>query len=81
MMKQLPARGLVCSEYQKLLEESAAARDAWRKLQAKISWARLVSKESADELLRLQARYAKTYALLQKHVNNCGRCQPMLKTA
>ena len=32
MTKQLPAAVVVCSEYQRLLEESARAREAWSKL-------------------------------------------------
>ena len=70
-----------CSEHQKLLEEAARAREAWRKLRAEISWAQLVPKESVDELLRLQAKYARAYTLLQKHMNNCGRCRLVSRIA
>lgn len=81
MTKQLSTGTVVCSNYQKLLEESAAAREAWRKLRDEICWAQLVGKESGDELLRLQAKYAKAYALLQNHMNVCGRCRLVSKIA
>ena len=81
MTKQLSATGMECSEYQKLLENSAATRFAWRKLQAEMCWTRLVPKEIADELLRLQAKYARAYTLLQKHVHACGQCEPLSRIA
>ena len=81
MMKQLPATGMVCSEYQKLLEESAAAKDAWSKLRAEICLAQLIPRETVDELRRLQAKYARAYTLLQKHVHTCLRCEPASRTA
>ena len=81
MTKQLPAPVVVCSEYQRLLEESARAREAWSKLRAEICRAELIPKKTVDELLRLQAKYARAYTLLQKHVHSCGRCQPLPKTA
>ena len=75
MLKQLPATAIVCSDYQKLLEESAAASEAWRKLREEICWAQVVPKKAGDELLRLQANYARAYTLLRKHLHNCGRCR------
>ena len=81
MMKQLPATGMVCSEYQKLLEESAAAKDAWSKFRVETCWAQLVPKETVDELRRLRAKYARANALLQKHVHTCLRCEPASRTA
>jgi hypothetical protein len=75
MLKQLPATAIVCSDYQKLLEESAAAREAWSKLREEICWAQVVPKQAIDQLLRLQAKYALAYTLLQKHMYNCGLCR------
>jgi hypothetical protein len=80
MTKQLPTV-MVCSECQKLLEASTRAREAWRKPRAEISWSQLVPEETVDELLRLQAKYARAYTTLQQHVNNCGRCEPLSKIA
>jgi len=81
MTKQLPARVMVCSEYQRLLEESARAREAWSKLRYEVCWTELIPKKTVDELLRLQAKYARAFSLLQKHVHACARCEPLLKTA
>src|SRR5215469_5571503 len=81
MMKQLPATVMVCSEYQRLLEESARAREAWSNLRYEVCWAELIPKKTIHELLRLQAKYARAYTLLQKHVHSCGRCEPLPKTA
>ena len=71
----------VCSEYQRLLEESAAAREAWSKLRDEICWAQAVPKKAGDELLRLQARYARAYMLLQRHANACVRCGSVSRVA
>ena len=81
MTKQLSARVMVCSEYQRLLEESARAREAWSTLQAEICWAQLIPKKTVHELLRLRAKYARAYTLLQNHVHSCERCEPLPKTA
>ena len=81
MTKQLSATVMVCSEYQRLLEEAARAREAWSNLRAEICWAELIPKKTVDELLRLQAKYARAYTLLQKHVHSCGRCELLPKTA
>ena len=81
MRHQLPASAIICSEYQKLLEASAGARGTWSKLRAETSWTPLVPKERVDKLLRLQAKYAKAYSRLQKHVQTCLRCQPASKIA
>jgi hypothetical protein len=75
MLKQLPATAIVCSVYQRLLEESAAAREAWSKRREEICWAQVVSKQAIDELLRLQAKYARAYTLLQNHAYHCERCR------
>jgi hypothetical protein len=58
MTKQLPTTAIVCSDYQKLLEEAKRARDIWDDRRTEICNSRLVGKETGDELLRLQANYA-----------------------
>ena len=81
MANQLPAGAIICSEYQKLLEASAGARGMWSKLREEICWAQVVPKKAIDELLRLQAKYAKAYSRLQRHVYTCDRCQSVSKIA
>jgi hypothetical protein len=78
MAKQLPAAGVVCGEFQKLLQESTVAKEAWRKLRAEICWTQLVPKETVDELLRLQAKYARAYAVLCKHLHTCFQCRRLV---
>ena len=59
---------MVYSEYQRLLEESARAREAWSNLRYEVCWAQLIPKKTIHKLLRLQAKYARAYTLLQKHL-------------
>jgi hypothetical protein len=81
MTKQLSTTTLVCSEYQKLLEETRCAREIWDERRAEICSLRLVGKETGDELLRLQAKYARAYSLLRKHMRACLRCEPAMRIA
>jgi hypothetical protein len=81
MNKQLPAETIVCSEYQRLLDACVSAREIWKKHRAKIYRYRLVGKETGDELLRLQANYARAYYELQHHEKQCLRCRSVLRIA
>ena len=75
MAKRVSISTMVCSDYQRLLEASKHAREIWDQRRAEICSSRLVGKETGDELLRLQANYARAYTLLRKHVQDCHRCQ------
>ena len=75
MSHQAFVKTTVCSEYQTLLEESQSALENWNEHRAEISDSRLVSKGAGDELLRLQANYARAYTELQNHLHNCLRCR------
>jgi len=75
MSKQLSANITVCCEYQSLLEESQRALEIWNEHRAEICQSRLIAKDAGDELLRLQAKYARAYTVLQNHVHNCVFCQ------
>ncbi len=81
MSSQPPPTTLVCGEYQKLLEESERARQIWDARRGEICRSPLVGKDTGDELLRLQARFARAYSLLRKHVNSCLRCRPVSRIA
>jgi len=65
---------IACREYQRLLEESESARGSWDRSRAEVCRSRLIGKEKGDELLRFEAKYARAYMLLQKHVNTCVEC-------
>jgi len=77
MNKQLSISTTICSEYQALLEESQRALETWNDLRAEVTSSRLVGKEAGDELLRLQAKFARAYAMLQHHTHNCLLCKLM----
>jgi DNA polymerase III delta prime subunit len=81
MMKQLPFTATVCREFQLLPEESECTREIWHEGCAEICRLRLVGKESGDDLLRLQAKYARVCMLLRKHVSSCPLCQPASRIA
>jgi hypothetical protein len=49
--------------------------NAWRNLREEISNSSVTSKEAGDELMRLQADYAKAYSRLEKHKDNCELCR------
>jgi hypothetical protein len=65
----------ICEKYQTLLEECERALAIWNERRTKITESRLVGKDAGDELLRLQAKYARAYTLLQNHSHSCTFCQ------
>jgi hypothetical protein len=65
----------ICEKYQTLLEECEKVLAAWNERRAKITQSRLVGKDAGDELLRVQANYARAYAMLQNHSRHCTFCQ------
>jgi len=74
MNTQLSGMTTVCSEYQRLLEESQRALEIWNEVRAQVCQSRN-GKAAGDELLRLQAKYARAYAIEQRHLHNCFLCQ------
>ena len=63
-----------CSNYERLLCDCVQSLNAWRNLREEIANSSLTSKEAGDELIRLQADYAKAYSRLEKHKDNCELC-------
>jgi len=68
-----------CSSYERLLCVCVQSLDAWRNLREEIANSGLRSKEAGDELMRLQADYAKAYSRLEKHKDNCELCSFVAK--
>lgn len=66
---------LLCGEYEKLLNDCQNALDHWNGRSERIRQTQETGEESGRELLRLQARFAKSYTILQRHVKRCERCQ------
>jgi hypothetical protein len=75
MSKQLSIKTTVCSEYQRLLEESQGALEIWNKRRGEISQSGPIKTEEGDELLRLQANFARAYAVLEHHARDCALCE------
>jgi hypothetical protein len=75
MNNQLSINTTICSEYQKLLEESQIALEVWNDHRDEVCNSRLVGREAGDELLRLQANFARAYAVLHRHLLDCPLCQ------
>lgn len=69
----------VCSEHQRLVAESEKALEIWNEHRAEFCKADTISKEAGDELLRLQARYARAYTALQGHEHHCSLCRLLSK--
>jgi hypothetical protein len=74
MSKQLSVNTMVCSEYEKLLEGSRRSLEIWNERRAEVLRSPLIAMEAGDELVALQAKFARAYTLLQNHVRNCNLC-------
>lgn len=67
-----------CTDYESLLHQCEHARQAsaaWRADMIAAPAIDKINKEVTDELLRLQAKYAKAYAKLEQHNQHCSLCQ------
>jgi len=65
----------VCTEYERLLSVCVQSLNSWKNRREEIASSGLKGKDVGDELLRLQADYAKAYSRLEKHEDNCALCQ------
>jgi hypothetical protein len=75
MNRQFSVETAVCTEHQRLLEESQRALEIWNERRAEFCHPYSRGKEAGDELLRLQAKYARAYTVLRNHAHNCSLCQ------
>ncbi len=75
MSKQLSVDTSICTKYQRLGEESQRALEIWNEHRAGFCQFRFFGREAGDELLRLQAKYARAYTVLQNHERNFSLCQ------
>jgi len=75
MNKQFSIEAAVCREHQRLLEECQRALEIWNEHRAEFCQFRFIGSEAGDELLRLQAKYARGYTVLQNHEHSCSVCQ------
>jgi hypothetical protein len=70
-----------CSKYEELLIECQNALEAWAKRREEAWQMGWHGKEIGGELVRLQAAFAKSYAVLQKHMRECPLCEFVSKVA
>jgi hypothetical protein len=75
MRREFFLNAAACFEHQKLLEECNTALDIWNQRRAEVCESPSSGKKKGDELLRLQAKYAKAYTVLQNHIHGCPQCQ------
>ena len=75
MNNQFSVETAVCTEHQRLLGECQRALEIWNEHRAEFCQFRFIAREAGDELLRLQATYARAYTMLQNHERNCSLCQ------
>ncbi len=68
-------RPAMCTEYEALLKESHAALMDWKNGRAEVRRSGRKGREIDNELLVLQARFAKAYAALQHHGRDCQVCR------
>jgi hypothetical protein len=65
----------VCETHQGLLEDCENARKQWNERRVEISELGVRGKGIDNELRCLQARFAKSYAMVRNHVRDCDSCQ------
>jgi len=63
-----------CPEYEALLDNCQRALQAWSERSENARSAHVTGEGIGRQLLLLQARFAKSYDTLQRHVHSCERC-------
>jgi hypothetical protein len=69
------ANNSFCAKYDELLQACQEALDLWAGRREEAADKGLYGKELGDQLVRLQADFAKSYAVLRKHKHDCPLCQ------
>lgn len=75
MIRTLTFEHILCSEYERLLDDCQRALAAWDERCECIRKANLSEEDADRELLRLQVRFATSYVILQRHAHFCERCK------
>ena len=66
---------MACSEYQRLFEACASAKEILNEQRAEIFLSPSVGEATVDEVLRSRVKYAQAYQLLRNHVESCLGCR------
>jgi len=72
---ELTVEVLLCGDYEKLLEQCQRSLDDWNERSEEIRQTNQNGEAAGRELLLLQARFAKSYTVLQRHIERCEECQ------
>lgn len=75
MATKVAYKTAVCMEYERLLSTCVNALEKWRNRREELSNRHLNGRAVGDELMRLQADYAKAYWQLERHNDNCELCR------
>jgi hypothetical protein len=75
MTSDLSFKTAICDQYEKLLVTCQKALESWKAKREEIATFGMRGKADANELLRLQADYAKAYSRLERHEDNCELCR------
>lgn len=81
MRKQVSVETMVCSEYQRLLEESQGTLEIWHEHRAEICRSRLIGTKQATNSFDCKRSLLELTQVLQNHAHNCLRCQLASRTA
>lgn len=73
--EELSFVSFLCEEYENLLNQCQQAFEHWNARSERLRQEQKTGEVTGRELLRLQARFAKAYSILQRHVERCERCQ------
>jgi hypothetical protein len=65
----------VCSDYENLLFACQRALESWRKRREEVATLGFADRKASEELLRLQADYARAYSRLESHEDKCELCR------
>jgi hypothetical protein len=65
----------ICTDYETLLYACQKALENWRVRREEVATLGYASKTTADQLVRLQADYARAYSHLESHDDRCELCR------
>jgi|ERR1700758_812868 hypothetical protein len=79
-MSPMAVERAICETYEALTEHCSNARKEWNERRAEISELGLRGKGIDDELRCLQARFAKSCAMVRNHLRDCDSCKSSRRT-
>jgi hypothetical protein len=74
-VRKTPFKTSFCHEYEELLVKCQIALERWTQRREEAWEMGLRGRALGSELVRLQADFAKSYSVLQKHVHECPMCE------